>query len=226
MATRTGTVSPTLPTVANASGLRAEVGAILTGMASIHGWAGASAQRHGERAGGTARAKGAWAKGAEGERVVGRLLDSVPGVLVLHDRAVPGSPANIDHIAIAPTGVYVIDAKHYTGEPRLDRLGDGSILRLKVGGADRTGLVVGVRHQLGVVAEALAEPAVPVRAVLCFVGAQWPNSNGFVIDGVGVTSPDALGELLVTPGPLSPAEIAAVHARLRDRLAAAWDSDG
>lgn len=199
----------------NASG----VGAILTGMASIHGWAGASAQRHGAHVGGTA-----WAKGAEGERIVGRVLDSLPGVLVLHDRAVPGSSANIDHVAIAPTGVYVIDAKHYSGEPRLDRLGDGSILRLKVGGDDRSELVVGVRRQLGIVAEALADPSVPVRAVLCFVGAEWPGSNGFVIDGVGVTSPERLGELLASPGPLSPDAIAVLHARLRDRLAAAWDT--
>jgi len=188
-------------------------------MGSIHGWAGASAQRHGARTG-----DAAWAKGAQGERIVGGLLDSLPGVLVLHDRAVPGSSANIDHVAVAPTGVYVVDAKHYAGEPRLDRLGDGRVLRLKVGGADRTSLVVGVRQQLGIVAEALADPAIPVRAVLCFVGSHWPDSNGFVIDGVGVTSPERLGELLRTPGPLSAQEIAAVHARLRERLAAAWDA--
>jgi len=191
-------------------------------MAAIHGWAGASAQRHGARG---AAADGSWAKGAEGERLVGRVLDSLPGVLVLHDRAVPGSPANIDHVAIAPSGVYVVDAKHYAGEPRLERLGDGSILRLRVAGADRTGLVVGVRRQLGIVAEALDDPGVPVRAVLCFVGSDWPASNGFVIDGVGVTSPERLGELLAAPGALAPAAIATIHARLRDRLAAAWDAE-
>jgi len=189
-------------------------------MASIHGWAGASAQRHSAGAAGGA----AWAKGAEGERIVGGMLESVPGVLVLHDRAVPGSPANIDHVAVAPTGVYVVDAKHYADEPRLDRLGDGSVLRLKVGRADRTSLVVGVRQQLGVIAEALDEPDVPVRAVLCFVGSRWPDSNGFVIDGVGVTSPERLAELLASPGPLAPERIAELHARLRERLAGAWDA--
>jgi hypothetical protein len=34
-------------------------------------------------------------------------------VAVLHDRRIPGSRANIDHIAIAATGVWVIDSKRY-----------------------------------------------------------------------------------------------------------------
>lgn len=189
-------------------------------MSSTHGWAGASAHRHGERA-----RDAAWAKGAEGERIVGRVLEGIPGVRVLHDRAVPGSPANIDHVVVAPSGVYVIDAKHYADEPRLERIGDGSIQLLKVGAADGTGLVVGIRGQLGIVAEALAEPTVPVRAILCFVGSRWPGGNGFVVDGVGVTSPERLAELLAAPGPLAPDVVDALHARLRARLAAAWDGD-
>ncbi len=196
-------------------------------MATIHGWAGASAHREAARLGSGAhggRDGLAWAKGAEGEIAVGHVLDSLPGVLTLHDRAVPGSPANIDHIAVAASGVYVIDAKHYGGEPRVDRIGDGSILRLKVGSADRSELVASARRQLGIVAEALGEPTVPVHAVLCFVGSEWPTTNGFVIDGVGVTSPERLGELLGSPGPLAPDRVGAVRARLRDRLAAAWDA--
>lgn len=36
-----------------------------------------------------------------------------------HDRRIPPTRANIDHIVIAPTGVYVIDAKNYTGRAQL-----------------------------------------------------------------------------------------------------------
>jgi hypothetical protein len=190
-------------------------------MSSIHGWAGASAHREavsGARAG---RDGLAWAKGAEGEVLVGRALESAPGVLVLHDRAVPGSTANIDHIAITPSGILVVDAKHYAGVPHLVRIGDGSILRLRVGETDRTDLVAAVRRQLGIVAEALGDPSVPARAVLCFVGVDAPAGRGFVIDDVGVTSPDGLRELAALPGPLAPDRIAAVHALLRERLAAA-----
>jgi hypothetical protein len=37
---------------------------------------------------------------------------------VPHDRRVPGTTANIDHLEVTPTGVFVIDAKKYKGHPR------------------------------------------------------------------------------------------------------------
>src|SRR4029453_4938818 len=42
---------------------------------------------------------------------------------VSHDLRVPGSKANLDHVVIAPPGVFVIDAKHYAGRLRLSRDG-------------------------------------------------------------------------------------------------------
>jgi Nuclease-related domain len=58
-----------------------------------------------------------WQRGAQGERRTGRLLDRLPrdGFVVFHDLAVPGSPANVDHLVIGPTGVFVIDSKQWTG---------------------------------------------------------------------------------------------------------------
>jgi hypothetical protein len=35
--------------------------------------------------------------------------------VVFHDLAVPDSPANVDHLVIGPTGVFVIDSKQWTG---------------------------------------------------------------------------------------------------------------
>ena len=32
--------------------------------------------------------------------------------MVIHDRLRPGTTANIDHPAVTPTGVWMIDAKH------------------------------------------------------------------------------------------------------------------
>lgn len=58
-----------------------------------------------------------WATGALGEeRVAQALARRCPVVPLLHDRRMPRSRANIDHLAFAPTGVYVIDAKHYRGK--------------------------------------------------------------------------------------------------------------
>jgi hypothetical protein len=58
-----------------------------------------------------------WQRGAHGERHTARLLDRLPrdGYVVFHDLAVPGSPANVDHLVIGPTGLFVIDSKQWTG---------------------------------------------------------------------------------------------------------------
>ena len=67
----------------------------------------------------------AWRRGAAGERRTARLLAPLErrGWAVLHDLAIPGSPANIDHLVIGPGGVLVIDSKQYRGRLRLDRYG-------------------------------------------------------------------------------------------------------
>jgi hypothetical protein len=60
----------------------------------------------------------AWGKGAVGEIRIGKVLDAMGakhGFGVLHDRKIPGSVANIDHILVTDRGVFVIDAKNYKG---------------------------------------------------------------------------------------------------------------
>ena len=61
----------------------------------------------------------AWNTGALGEEKLGGGLNSLPGdtIRLLHDRRMPRTKANIDHLAVTPTGVYVIDAKKYRGRP-------------------------------------------------------------------------------------------------------------
>jgi hypothetical protein len=59
-----------------------------------------------------------WQRGAHGERHTARLLDRLThdGFVVFHDLAVPGNTrANVDHLVIGPTGVFVIDSKQWTG---------------------------------------------------------------------------------------------------------------
>jgi glucokinase len=55
----------------------------------------------------------AWAQGASGEEYVAERLAKYlnHGACVLHDRRIIGSRTNIDHIVIAPSGVWVIDSK-------------------------------------------------------------------------------------------------------------------
>jgi hypothetical protein len=60
-----------------------------------------------------------------GERRTARLLGPLKrhGRAILHDLAVPGSRANIDHLVIGPGGVFVVDSKQYRGRLRLDLSG-------------------------------------------------------------------------------------------------------
>ncbi len=61
----------------------------------------------------------AWAKGARGEAALAEALAGLPDVNVLNDRRVPGTVGNIDHIVVAPAGVFVVDAKSYEGLIRI-----------------------------------------------------------------------------------------------------------
>jgi len=60
----------------------------------------------------------AWQRGAHGEQQTARLLDRLgrDGYQVLHDLAIPGSPANIDHLVIGPSGLVGIGSKQWTGQ--------------------------------------------------------------------------------------------------------------
>lgn len=66
----------------------------------------------------------AWAVGAWGEA---KLAEALDGFTVLHDRCVPGTNRNIDHVVVAPAGVFVVDAKRYEG--RIEICNHGWFLR-------------------------------------------------------------------------------------------------
>jgi hypothetical protein len=190
-------------------------------MTQDRGFAGASAYRESMRQASRRDAR-AWRAGAVGESIVGRMLADA-AVRTVHDRRVPNSDANIDHIAIAPSGVYVIDAKNYAGRPRVDTYGgaDPTARRLFIGRDDHTHLVHAVRRQVRVVEGVLDDPTVPVRGILCFVGVEWEVINGYLVHGVGVTSPDGVASLLAVAGPLDAARVEALHRRLGELLEAA-----
>ena len=167
----------------------------------------------------------AWNTGALGEEKLGGGLDRLASetVRLLHDRRMPRSRANIDHLAVTPTGVYVIDAKKYRGRPHLKI--DGGLFRprverLLVGSRDCTKLVDGVLKQVDVV-RGLLEPGVPVHGVLCFVEADWPLLGGnFTIREVHALWPKKLYRKLQAEGPLTADIIAEIHGTLARALPA------
>jgi hypothetical protein len=165
----------------------------------------------------------AWDVGALGEERLGGLLNELAGedLCVLHDRRIPGSRANIDHLVVTPTGIWVIDAKKYKGRPRLKV--EGGIIRertekLLVGSRDCTKLVDGALKQIQVV-EAAIGVDVPVHGVLCFVDADWPLIGGaFRTRGVWAMWPKKLYPKLLQPGPIDHADIDVLHRRLATAL--------
>jgi nuclease-like protein len=157
--------------------------------------------------GGERQSTSAWARGATGEERVGRYLTkALAGVgLVLHDRRLPGSQANIDHIAVVPSGVWVIDTKHYRGlvEPRDVGGWFRTDLRIYVRGRDRTKLAHAVSKQAERV-RAVVGQVMPIHPVLCFEDADWGVfGRGFTHDGVLVTWAKKLTGRLREPGPLT-----------------------
>ena len=166
------------------------------------------------------------ARGAEGEEKLARTLEKRAagrGVVLLHDRRTPGSRANIDHIAVGRPGVFVIDAKRYSGRIAVERR--GGLLRprtshLIVGGRDKTELVDGVLAQAEVV-RAVLGAAIPVLPVLCFVDGDGPFMPRLAVQGVPIIWPRQAAKLCRGDGPLDPASVEAVAGEIARRLPAA-----
>jgi hypothetical protein len=161
----------------------------------------------------------AWRRGAAGERRTARLLAPLErhGWAVLHDLAIPGTQANIDHLVIGPGGVLVVDSKQYRGRLRLDRHGmvwHGrqllvSALRKVLWAADQADEVLGVAD-------------ITVAAVVAVHGASVPWGL-LQADGVTILPARRLPGLLQgLPPRLGPERVAwlADRARLRFRAAA------
>jgi hypothetical protein len=166
----------------------------------------------------------AWDLGAHGEEVFATSLDRLAdaGLYFLHDRRIPPTLANIDHIVIAPSGVYVIDAKNYTGRAQLSVTGgifSPRVEKLKVGRRDCTKLVDGVHKQVDRVSELLARDGigqdVPVRGMLCFIEGDWPLVGGsFTIGGLDILWPKKARKIITAAGALSDDRLRVLHRHL------------
>ena len=181
--------------------------------ADLRGVPGGSAQAEADRkaeAGHSRRSTEAWEKGSDGERRLFEYLHELEGqIRVLADRRIPGSRANIDLISVAPTGVYVIDAKKYQGKVQLRDTGFGRWRKeeLIVRGRNCTNLVGKMEFQVAAVRGALDSAdigsSIPIHPVLCFVGAEWDLFfTAFTVNGVLVTAPRPLRHRLRKEGSL------------------------
>src|SRR3954471_11514018 len=80
------------------------------------------ARRQREKAARLARSAEMWERGADGEAATARALGGLnkQAWTTFHDVRWPGRQrANIDHIAVGPAGVFVIDSKNWSGDVRV-----------------------------------------------------------------------------------------------------------
>jgi hypothetical protein len=156
-----------------------------------------------------------WKQGGQGEvRTAERLEKHLSGIGIrlLHDRQIPGhGHANIDHLAVGPGGITVIDSKTHRGKVKVDRVGGLFAPRktvLLINGRDRTNLVDGVNRQIGYIRSALdgfGDGNVEIRGALCF-----PNVDGLpllsqlAVDDVVIDGPKPIAKLAKRPGLLQP----------------------
>jgi len=163
------------------------------------------------------REQQAWAQGSQGERTVAAaLVGAEPfGWTMLHDLPWPGRQrANIDHLAVGPGGIVVIDSKNWTATAGVR----GGVLR--VDGRAKRAEVSALAAQLGAVAPMLeAKHRDALRAVLCVSHQDLtPQDVGQGVTALGASS--LVTHLTSLPAVLSPQDVRAVAKRLRAGLPA------
>jgi hypothetical protein len=166
-----------------------------------------------------------WARGAEGEEEVARRLAKHlrHGAILLHDRRMPRSKANIDHIAVAPSGVWVIDTKRYKkGKVSVSKPFFGEP-KLMISGRNRSYLADGLTRQIAAVEAAMSElnVALSVQGAFCFVDAELPALGTLTFREYPLLSPRRLAGRIKARGHAEPELLHAVAAHLSNRLPAA-----
>lgn len=154
------------------------------------------ARRAREKAERLLRRAEAFERGAEGERVVSALLNRLPAQwFVLDDLHWPGRDrANIDHVVVGPTGLFVIDAKNWNGKITISK---GT---LRQNGYSRKNTTDGAVRAAQAISSVL--PSLDARLVvpvLCFVGDPPTSGN---VDGVVICGSASLLDVLQSRPPV------------------------
>ncbi len=167
----------------------------------------------------------AWRKGSIGERKLAASLEETLGhrAIVLHARHVPTPRGNIDHLVIAASGVWVVDAKNYSGLVQQRDVGGLFKVdnRLYVGRRDCTKLVDGMAWQVKAVLKALEPQEVTVSSAVCFTDAEWKLfAKPFTLKGVFVSGPNALARRIGEVNHLSAEVIHSIALQLSTKMPA------
>lgn len=154
-----------------------------------------------------------WRKGSNGESRLAAYIEREVGdrVIALHDRLIPGTRhKNIDHMFVAPSGVWVVDSKAYKGKVVNRDVGPfwRAENKVYVGKYDRSDHANAVESQVEAVLAALRpDPeakGTDVHAALCLVESEWGLLDfPFRVGSVWVLYPGALKKRLRKDGPVA-----------------------
>ncbi len=150
------------------------------------------------------------------------------GVIILNDRRIPGSKGTIPVIAVAPAGVFVIDAQPHKGLVQTRRPGAINQLgppELHVGRKNCTPHLEALSAQAAAVRATLDGTRegmeVPVTAMLCLTRAEWGLASSALVRDVWVGWPRLLAGTLHSPGIMDTPEVREVAERIGAGLPAA-----
>ena len=173
----------------------------------------------------------AWAKGSRGEKQLAAFLGRLQpkGVALIHDRRIPGTSANIDHIAVGPAGIFILDAKNLSGRVETRRSGSGrrrGPIQLFIGGRNRTRYLDGMEKQIIAVRAVLERVpnarSIPIHPMVVIMGAKWGFlAHPIKLSGVWIGWPKEANRVVGRGGPLTPDTISRVTSALAQGLPAA-----
>jgi Nuclease-related domain len=168
----------------------------------------------------------AWHTGTQGELRTGRLLEPLEaeGFRILHDRQIPGSRANIDHIVIGPPGIFVVETKSLGGSLQI-RGND-----VFVAGRRKTRMIDEVKREALAVQTALTDELAAggwtITPVICVHRADLPWFRTEVAGIRIVSGKDLVTRLRMPDQLLSPADVERLAALVGARLRPAFVAPG
>ncbi len=143
--------------------------------------------------------------GGEGERITAAALVELPDeYLVHHDLHIEGSDANVDHVVVGPTGVYVIDTKHWAGRATT-RKGPPP-----PGRHPQRRALTNLAWETACVAGALAPTGVPMPVPVMSMTGTGIGDRALEINGTWVLPVEMLNDFLTAGPPRIPSSIARV----------------
>lgn len=161
------------------------------------------ARRQREKAERLTRSAELYERGAEGEQLTAAALSQLPAGTwtVFHDLRWPGRRfANVDHVAVGPPGIFVIDSKNWSGSITVQNnvlRQNGRSRETAVAGAAEAAIAVGQLTR--------AVPITHVVPVLCFVRDE--QLTGWSRDVVVCSTATLVSYLLTRPAELTAEQV-------------------